>query len=98
MQIAGGLRQPHKQGMAPGLPEGRLTKLVQGPVQGCVAGVCLQMIIQVKAEGSECPEWAMIELQGEVIKTEGSEADLDPGEPLPIGTLSQGSTVRLSCV
>ena len=52
------------------------------------------MIIQVKAEGSECPEWAMIELQGEVIKTEGSEANLDPGEPLPIGTLSQGSTVR----
>lgn len=55
------------------------------------------MIIEVKAEGSECPEWAMIELQGEVIKTEGSEANLDPGEPLPIGTLSQGSTVRLNC-
>eukprot|EP00891_Asterochloris_glomerata_P002824 jgi/Astpho2/2824/e_gw1.00050.215.1_t len=24
------------------------------------------MIIQVKAEGAECPEWAMIELQGEL--------------------------------
>ena len=51
------------------------------------------MIIEIKPEGSSCPEWAMIELQGEVELTEGAEAQLDPDEPLPIGTLSQGSSV-----
>ena len=94
MQIAGRLRQPHRQGMVPGLPEWRLTSWSTS-IQGWDS--CLHMIIQIQAEGSGCPEWAMIELQGEVIKTEGSEASLDPGEPLPIGTLSQGSTVRPSC-
>jgi hypothetical protein len=50
------------------------------------------MLIPLVSSSGEVVEWALVELQGRIEQ----QLDVEPGAPLPVGTLQLSATVR-SC-